>query len=269
MFSKTAYILSVKEGRKMTKKSVIKEFTSLKGVGNAKAELIYTSGFDSIDKLKNATVEDLKNIKGITEKNAKDILNQLKETGKKEPTETKPKTKAKPKETKKEETPPPAEEKPEKKPTKKKEEMVEIIEDEEEERYKAKKKPKLSKEQKEKLQIRRQIKKRTPTFLREEWFRYKRIPKNWRRPDGITSKMRINLKYRPSKVRVGFRGPREVRGLHSSGFEEVMIYNVADLENIDPEKQAARIGGTVGTKKRLEIAKKAEELEIRILNMKV
>ena len=261
-------MLSVKEDENMTKESVIKEFTALNGVGNAKAKLLYTSGFDSIDKLKNATVKDLKNIKGLTEKNAKDILNQLKETGKKETTKTKPKTKAKLKETKKEETPAPHEEKTEKKPTKKKEETVEIVE-EEEEGYKAKKKPKLSKEQKEKLQLRRQIKKRTPTFLREEWFRYKRIPRNWRRPDGITSKMRINLKYRPSKVRVGFRGPKDVRGLHPSGFEEVMIYNVADLKNIDPEKQAARIGGTVGTKKRLEIAKKAEELEIRILNMRV
>jgi len=262
-------MLPVKEDENMTKESVIKEFTALNGVGNAKAELLYTSGFDSIDKLKNATVEDLKNIKGLTEKNAKDILNQLKETGKKETTKTKPKTKAKLKETKKEETPAPHEEKTERKPTKKKEETVEIVEEEEKEGYKAKKKPKLSKEQKEKLQLRRQIKKRTPTFLREEWFRYKRIPKNWRRPDGITSKMRINLKYRPSKVRVGFRGPKDVRGLHPSGFEEVMIYNVADLKNIDPEKQAARIGGTVGTKKRLEIAKKAEELEIRILNMRV
>ena len=249
----------------MTKESVIKKFTSLNGVGNAKAELLYTSGFDSIDKLKNATVDDLKNIKGITEKNAKDILSQLKETGKRE---TKPKTKAKPKETKKEETPAPAEEKPEEEQIGTIEETVEIIEDEEE-AYKVKKKPKLSEEQKEKLQVRKQIKKRTPTFLREEWFRYKRIPKNWRRPDGITSKMRINLKYRPSKVRVGFRGPKGVRGLHPSGFEEVMIYNVADLKNIDPEKQAARIGGTVGTKKRLEIAKKAEELEIRVLNMRV
>ncbi len=250
----------------MTKESVIKKFTSLNGVGNAKAELLYTSGFDSIDKLKNATVDDLKNIKGITEKNAKDILSQLKETGEKE---TKPKTKAKPKETKKEETSAPAEEKTEEEQIGTIEETVEIIGEEEEETYKVKKKPKLSEEQKEKLQVRRQIKKRTPTFLREEWFRYKRIPKNWRRPDGITSKMRINLKYRPSKVRVGFRGPKEVRGLHPSGFEEVMIYNVADLNNIDPEKQAARIGGTVGTKKRLEIAKKAEELEIRVLNMRV
>jgi len=256
-------MLPVKEGENMTKESVIKEFTALNGVGNAKAELLYTSGFDSINKLKNATVEDLKSIKGLTEKNAKDILSQLKETGKKET------TKAKLKEAKKEETSDLPEEKTEKKPTKKKEETVEIVEEEEEEGYKVKKKPKLSKEQKEKLQVRRQIKKRTPTFLREEWFRYKRIPRNWRRPDGITSKMRINLKYRPSKVRVGFRGPKGVRGLHPSGFEEVMVYNVAGLKNIDPEKQAARIGSTVGTKKRLEIAKKAEELEIRILNMRV
>jgi len=120
---------------------------------------------------------------------------------------------------------------------------------------------------KEKLQTRKNIKKRTPEFLREEWFRYKRIPKNWRRPDGITSKMRINLKYRPSKVRVGFRGPKEVRGLHSSGFEEVIVYNVHDLEGVNSKTQAARIGGTVGTKKRIAIEKKAEELDVRILNM--
>ena len=241
----------------MVKEDVIKEFTSLNGVGKAKAELLHNSGFDSIEKLKNTTVEDLVKIKGISEKNAKDILNQLKSERKEEPKKNKEKTESKETEEVKEE-----------KVKEKKTEEVEIVE-ESEEGYKAKKKPDLSKEQKEKLLIRKQIKKRTPEFLREEWFRYKRIPKNWRRPDGITSKMRINLKYRPSKVRVGFRGPKEVRGLHSSGFEEVMAYNVADLEDVDPKKQAVRIGSTVGTKKRLKIAKRAEELEIRILNMKV
>ena len=241
----------------MVKEDVIKEFTSLNGVGKAKAELLHNSGFDSIEKLKNTTVEDLVKIKGISEKNAKDILNQLKSERKEEPKKNKEKTESKETEEVKEE-----------KVKEKKTEEVEIVE-ESEEGYKAKKKPDLSKEQKEKLLIRKQIKKRTPEFLREEWFRYKKIPKNWRRPDGITSKMRINLKYRPSKVRVGFRGPKEVRGLHSSGFEEVMAYNVADLEDVNPKKQAVRIGSTVGTKKRLKIAKRAEELEIRILNMKV
>jgi large subunit ribosomal protein L32e len=43
---------------------------------------------------------------------------------------------------------------------------------------------------------------------------------------------------------------------------------VKELEAIDPKKQAVRIGSTVGTKKRLEIAKKASERDIRLLNMK-
>jgi large subunit ribosomal protein L32e len=70
----------------------------------------------------------------------------------------------------------------------------------------------------------------------------------------------------PKSVKVGYRGPTAVRGLHSSGYEEVMIWNIADLANVDPETQVARIGGTVGGRKREGILEKAEELEIRILN---
>ena len=199
-----------------------------------------------------------------------------KQTPKKELKETKKpsikkeeKPKAEPKKTKKE-TKAKKEKSKIKEPTKKteeKKEEKEPVEEKEEEKYQVKKKPKLSKETEKQLIIRKQIKKRTPEFLREEWFRYKRIPKNWRRPDGITSKMRINLKYRPSKVRVGFRGPKNTRGLHSSGFKEILVYNTNDLESIDPKTQAARIGSSVGTKKRMDIEKKAEELDIRILNI--
>jgi len=191
-----------------------------------------------------------------------------KDTAKKTPSK---KSSSKKAETKTEKAKEPVKTKPkaEKKETNKtKGEKTEVNEKPEiEDGYKPKKKPELSKELKSKLKTRKQIKKRTPEFLREEWFRYKRVPKNWRRPDGITSKMRINLKYRPSKVRVGFRGPRETRGLHSSGFEEVFVYNAKDLEAINPKTQAARIGGSVGTKKRVEIEKKAEKLEVRILNL--
>jgi large subunit ribosomal protein L32e len=55
--------------------------------------------------------------------------------------------------------------------------------------------------------------------------------------------------------------------LHPSGFEEIIVHNVKDLEQLNPKTQAARIGGSVGTKKRIEIGKKAEELDLRILNM--
>ena len=264
----------------MAKEDVIKEFIKIKGLGKAKAELLYKNGFNSIDKLNKATLKELVKVEGITETIAKNIKENFKEKPEKKITKTKaPKKKAekpKVKETAKVEKAVEPGEKPEKKEEKPKkpkkvkkeeEEDKEEVPAEEEEEYIVKKKPKLSKERKHKLRIRKNIKKRTPEFLREEWFRYKRIPKNWRKPDGISSKMRINLKYRPSNVRVGFRGPKEARGLHPSGFEEVIVYNVNDLEGINPDTQAARIGSTVGTKKRMDIEKKAEELDVRILNM--
>jgi large subunit ribosomal protein L32e len=232
----------------MTKEQVLTEFEALKGVGKTKAKLLYDNGFTSVDKLKKAKVNELAKIKGITEKNAKDILAQLKE-----------KKQASPKK--------PVPEKDQEREKEKKEVKVEIVE-KEKGAYSPKIKPQLNQKEKEHLTIRRQIKKRTPVFLRDEGFRYKRIPKNWRRPSGITSKLRINLKYRPSKVRVGFRAPKLVRGLHASGFEEVMIHTVKELEAVDAKKQAVRIGGTVGTKKRLAIMKRANELDIRVLNMR-
>jgi len=246
----------------MTKEDVLKEFSSLKGVGKSKAELLYENGFDSLDKLKKASVKDLTKIKGINEKLAKEIKNQLDEK-KSEVKKEKPKAKKiekEPKKAKKKEEP---EEKPEEK---KEEEKVEIVEEEKKE-YKAKIKPELSKDLKESLLIRKQIKNRTPEFLRQEWFRYGRILEHWRRPRGMTSKLRKHLGYRPSVVRVGFRGPKEARGLHPSGFEEVLVYNVRDLEKLNPKTQAGRIGSSVGTKKRMEMEKKADELDLRLLNI--
>ena len=196
----------------MTKEAVLKEFEALKGVGKVKAKLLYDNGFDSMEKLKKAKIKDLTKLKGITEKNANEILGQIKEKKEK-----------------------PAKKTPEKKdkeePKEKKADDVEIV-DQKEGAYKPKIKPQLNEKVKEQLLIRRQIKKRTPHFLRDEGFRYKRIPKNWRRPTGYTSKLRINLKYRPSKVRVGFRAPKMVRGLHASGFEEVMISRLKNLRRL-------------------------------------
>ena len=246
------------------KDDTIKEFTALKGVGKNKAELLYNHGFNSLQKLKKTSVDDLIKVKGITQKNAQDILSQLQE---KKPAAKKTQKKT---ETKKESTKPDSKKDEEDISTKtqtKPEETVEIVEAEG--KYHVKKKPELTAKQKQQLILRKHIKSRTPRFLRDQWFRYKRIPMNWRRPRGITSKFRMNKGYRPSLVRVGFRGPKDVRGLHSSGFEEVLIHNVSELQNINPKTQAARIGGTVGTRKRIDIAKKAAELDIRILNMKV
>jgi len=139
--------------------------------------------------------------------------------------------------------------------------------EEESELHVAKQKPVLDDATKAALLLRAEQKKLTPNFLRTEWFRYKRLSRSgWRRPKGMDNKQRRNYKYRGAMVRVGHGKVAAARGLHSSGFREVMVQNPNDLEAIDPETEAARVGRTVGGRKRERIHDRADELGIRILN---
>ncbi|MDA8623476.1 50S ribosomal protein L32e [Candidatus Poseidoniales archaeon] len=139
--------------------------------------------------------------------------------------------------------------------------------DDEDEGHVAKQKPVLDEGTQEALSLRAAQKKKTPSFRRTEWFRYKRLSRSgWRAPHGMDSKQRRNYRYRGSLVRVGHGKVAEARGLHPSGFREVMVHNIKDLESIDPETQAARIGRTVGGRKREHIHARADELGIRVLN---
>ena len=139
--------------------------------------------------------------------------------------------------------------------------------EEEDEGHVAKQKPVLSEDMKLALALRDEQKKKTPAFKRTEWFRYKRLSRSgWRAPHGMDSKQRRNYKYRSSLVRVGHGKVAAARGLHPSGFREVMVHNTVDLEVIDPETEAARVGKTVGGRKREQIYSRADELGIRVLN---
>ena len=127
-------------------------------------------------------------------------------------------------------------------------------------------KPKLNDEEKRLLKIRNRMNRMRPKFRRQEWFRYKRLGDSWRRPKGKHSKMREHKGYRPPVVGSGYRNPKKVRGLHPSGFKEILVHNPRDLDFVNPEREAVRIASRVGVRKRLEIEKKAEELGIRVLN---
>jgi len=131
----------------------------------------------------------------------------------------------------------------------------------------ARQKPVLSDELKAALALRAAQKKGTPSFRRTEWFRYKRLSRSgWRKPHGMDNKQRRNYKYRGSLVRIGHGKVNAASGLHPSGFEEVMVHNSRDLDKIDAETQAARVGATVGGRKRENIHSRADELGIRVLN---
>ncbi|MCL6578731.1 MAG: 50S ribosomal protein L32e [Candidatus Bathyarchaeota archaeon] len=118
------------------------------------------------------------------------------------------------------------------------------------------------------LKLRERIKKKKPAFVRQESWRYIRLKENWRKPKGIDNKMRKKVKGWPATVSVGYRGPKAARGLHPSGYKEVLVYNTADLKEIDPKTQAIRIAHTVGKRKRARILVEARKKKITILNLK-
>ena len=116
------------------------------------------------------------------------------------------------------------------------------------------------------LKLRARVKENKPKFRRQESWRYKRVKERWRRARGIDNKMRKRIKGWPKSPRVGYRGPKAARGLHPSGYVEVLVHNVDEVENVDPETQAIRIAHTVGARKRVEITARAQEKGIHILN---
>lgn len=124
----------------------------------------------------------------------------------------------------------------------------------------------MSKDKERLLRVRKKISKKRPDFVQFEAWRYKRVDNKWKRPRGIDNKMRQNRKGWPKSVNVGWGSPKKVRGLHPSGKEEVMVYNSGDLTIIDPDRQVGRIGGTVGGRKREEILREAQRLDVDILN---
>ena len=133
----------------------------------------------------------------------------------------------------------------------------------------ARQKPVLDEETVAALSFRAKQKKKQPAFKRQEWYRYKRLARSsWRKPSGLQSKVRLNRKYRPPMARIGYRKISSVRGLHPSGFEEVMVHKSSDLDGLDPETQAVRIGARVGNRKRLDIHDRANSLGLRILNQR-
>lgn len=186
-----------------------------------------------------------------------------KEAAKKEPPEEK---KPEPAEAEKK-----AKEKPKEKPKPPKEKKAKKEEEEEaeEEVHEARAKPKLDPHLKRLLAVRSAKNVARPKFRRQEWFRYRKFGDEWRKPQGGQSKLRRHFGYRWNLPSIGYRGPRAVRGLHPSGFQEVLVHNERQLEGLDAATQAVRIAHAVGSRKRELIEKACDEKGLRVLNRMV
>ena len=100
-------------------------------------------------------------------------------------------------------------------------------------------------------------------FLRRISSRYSKLGKRrkkkqvWRRPTGRDNKMRERRRGYPVRVSIGYKKGEEIK--------KIVISNPKELEEID--KKAIIVVGNIGKKKKIEIAKKAKEMKIKLSNL--
>ena len=110
--------------------------------------------------------------------------------------------------------------------------------------------------------------KKHPQFLGSFGKRGQRKGKKWlrwRRPRGRDNEKKMQKKADGQHPSTGHKTMRAIRFLHPSGLPEKMIYN-EDSFNENDKNFVLRISGTVGNKKRIKIAEKAEKLGLKLLN---
>ncbi len=121
-------------------------------------------------------------------------------------------------------------------------------------------------------EIKRLIRVRTEKgaeFKRDGFGKKKQLSDSWRKPRGQHNKQREQKKAKGALPKPGFGSPIAVRGMHPSGFFEVLAFTLQDLEGLDPATQAIRISATVGTRKRITLQEKAISSGFKVLNARV
>jgi len=116
------------------------------------------------------------------------------------------------------------------------------------------------------LQLRKDMKK--PDFVVKESNFSARVKVRWRFPRGRHSKVRQMHCGRPAMPNPGYGAPAEVRGLHQSGLEMVVVRNAQELQVLNPKIQGAIIAASVGNKKKISLLEIAQQKKITLLNVK-
>jgi len=117
------------------------------------------------------------------------------------------------------------------------------------------------------IELRKKSNKKRPSFRRVESWRYRRVKDSWRKARGIDSKTREKKKLGVKSPTIGYRGPKKVRHVHPSGYEEVRISTIDDLKKYNKNRHALKIDGKLGAKKRIALMDHCQKRGFKILNL--
>ncbi len=110
-------------------------------------------------------------------------------------------------------------------------------------------------------------------FIRTDWMRYSRLGKNrkkiqkWRRAKGRHNKIRKMREGYPVGPSIGYGSARKDSG-KIQGLMPKVVNNFADLETAG-KHNIIILGRRLGAKKKMEIIKKTNEMNLKIANLKM
>ena len=121
---------------------------------------------------------------------------------------------------------------------------------------------------KELIQFKKSRKAKKPKFIQQDGHKKISLAEKWRKPRGRHSKLRLNLRGYKRRPRVGWGSPAQVKGLHATGLEIILVQNVQDVNKLDEKKHGVIIGASVGNKKRLDVLDAVQKKNLILLNIK-
>ena len=108
------------------------------------------------------------------------------------------------------------------------------------------------------------LRKKKPNFLRQNSNKYK-FKNKWRAPRGLHNKIRLKRKGHVKQPSVGYGTPNEIKYIDkNTGFRPVLVSNIAELAEINQKTESVIISARIGMKKKVEIIKKCQELNLSI-----
>lgn len=109
-----------------------------------------------------------------------------------------------------------------------------------------------------------------PKFLRADTVRHLRLGKKrrklqkWRRPRGHHNKLRLKRFSYPVQPGIGYGSLRKTAG-KVDGLLPSLVHNIKEMEKLNSKTHCV-ILARVGAKKKIDLLKKAQELNIKIIN---
>ena len=107
-------------------------------------------------------------------------------------------------------------------------------------------------------------KKAKPRFRVQNLGFTKAVKDRWRKPRGVGNKKRRKEAWAGPSPRIGYKNAPEVRGMHPTGFLEILVSTPAELKGVTGK--LVRIASATGTRKALEIEKVATAAGLRVTN---